>query len=107
MRIAAGLGVQAGRERAQRVDAAADPVLRLEHDDVVALALQLERRDEPRQPATDDHDPLPLARRAAPSPRPGTMRTAAGTGGVAPGDGCGDRSGRSCGRSLFIPAWYR
>ena len=55
---AARLGVEPGRERAQRVDPPADAALCLEDGDLVALPLQLERRDEPRQPGPDDDDAL-------------------------------------------------
>ena len=53
-----GLGVEAGREAPQRVDAAADPTLRLEEADVVPLELELPGRDEPGHARTDDHDAL-------------------------------------------------
>ena len=46
---AAGFGVQAGGEVAQGVDAAADPMLGLEDQGLVALAAKLEGRDEARQ----------------------------------------------------------
>jgi hypothetical protein len=54
------LGVQAGRERTQRVDASTDPVLGLEHDDVVALPLQFMRGHQTGDPGTDDDDSLAL-----------------------------------------------
>ena len=51
----AGLAVEPGRERlAQREDAPADAVLRLEDDRVVAGARQLVGRDEPGQAGADD-----------------------------------------------------
>ena len=54
----AGLGVEAGRERAKRVDPATDAVLRLDHDDVVTLPLQLVGGHQPGEPGTDDHHAL-------------------------------------------------
>ena len=51
----ARLRVQAGRERPQRVDAAADPVLCLQHDGPVPCALELVRGDQAAQAAADDH----------------------------------------------------
>ena len=61
---ATGLGVEPGRERAQRVDPPADAVLCLEDDDFVALPFQLVTRHEPGKTTTDDHDPF--ARTGAP-----------------------------------------
>ena len=58
----AGLGVQPGRERAERVHAATDPVLGLEDDRIVALAGQLEGGDEAGHPGADDDDPLGRSR---------------------------------------------
>ena len=52
------LGVEPGREGAQGVHPAAHPVLGLEHDDVVALALQLVRRHQPGQTGADDQHAL-------------------------------------------------
>ena len=52
---AARLRVQARRERPEGVDPAADPVLRLEHDRPMTLALQLIRRDQTGQATPDDH----------------------------------------------------
>ena len=52
------LGIEAGREGAERVDPAPDAVLRLDHDDVVTLALQLVRGHQPGEPGTDDHHAL-------------------------------------------------
>ena len=54
----AGLGVEPGRERAEGVDPAADPVLGLEDGHIVALALQFEGRHQTGQAGTDDDDPL-------------------------------------------------
>ena len=56
---AAGLGVEAGRERGpQRVDPAADAVLGLQQRHPVALALQLEGGHQAGQPGADDDHPL-------------------------------------------------
>ena len=57
----AGLGVEARREVAQRVDAAADAVLRLQHERLVALAAQLEGGHQPGDAAADDDHALALA----------------------------------------------
>ena len=54
----ARLGVQPGRERAERVDATADAVLGLEDDRVVARSGQLVPRDEAGHPGADDDHPL-------------------------------------------------
>ncbi len=54
----ARLCVQTGREVADRLDPAADAVLRLEHERLVTLAAQLERRDEAGDAAADDHHAL-------------------------------------------------
>ena len=78
----AGLGVEARREGAQRVDPAADAVLRLEHDDVVALPLQLVRGHQAGEPGTDDHHPLRRLvcwARARVRGRPARRRAAAGS----------------------------
>jgi len=61
---AASLGVESRREGAQRVDAAADPVLRLEDHDLVTLPLQLEAGHESGQAGTDDDDASLLVRPA-------------------------------------------
>ena len=62
MRIAPASAYRPGANVAQRVDAAADPVLRLEHDRLVALPAQLIRGDEAGHAGADDDDPLALAR---------------------------------------------
>ena len=54
----ARLGVQPGREVADRLDAAADAVLRLEDQRLVALPLELERGDQTGDAAADDDHPL-------------------------------------------------
>ena len=98
----ARLGVQPRREGAQRVDPAADPVLGLEHDDLVALALELVRRDQAGQPRADDHDPL---RRTGTRLEPalGDRPHVRGQRRLLAGRGCGDLSGRSWGRSVVMP----
>ena len=53
----ARLGVEAGRERAKRVDAPANTVLGLEDERIVARSRQLVARDEAGHPGTDDDDP--------------------------------------------------
>ena len=58
----AGLGVQAGREVADRPDAPADPVLCLQHERLVTLATQLERGHQAGDPAADDDHLLGWAR---------------------------------------------
>ncbi len=65
---AARLGVEARREAAHRVDAAADPVAGLQDGDVVALPLEFIGSDEAGQPGADDDDP---ARRPGPLAQPG------------------------------------
>ena len=53
---ATGLRVEPGREGAERVDATANSVLRLEDYDIVSFALELEATHESGQAATnDDH----------------------------------------------------
>ncbi len=67
----AGLGVEIGAERrAQGVDATANTTLRLEHDRVVALALELERGHEAGNATADDQYALALTR-AVVQPCPG------------------------------------
>ena len=64
----AGLGPQTGRERlAEREDAAADAVLRLEEHRVVPGALELGRRHEPGHARADDDHPC---RRVGPRCQP-------------------------------------
>ena len=58
-----GLGVQPVREGlAHRVHAAADPLLRLQHDGIVLRAQELGRRGQAGHARADDDDPLALAR---------------------------------------------
>ena len=58
----AGLGVQARREVAQRVDPPADAMLRLQHEHVVALPAQFEGRDQAGDAGADDDHALALPR---------------------------------------------
>ena len=58
----AELGVQAGGEVPAGVDAAAHAILRLEDDDIVALALQLVRGHQPGDAGAEHDDPLADAR---------------------------------------------
>ncbi len=56
----AGLGIQAWRKRPQGVNAAADAVLGLEHDDLVALPFELVRGHQAGEAGAEDHDALRL-----------------------------------------------
>ena len=57
----AGLGIEPRRKLAQRVDAATDAVLRLQHDRLVALPAQLVSGHQAGHSAADDQYPLAFA----------------------------------------------
>jgi hypothetical protein len=64
---APGFGIQAWSEAAQRVDAATNPILGLEHDDPMALALELVRGHQPGETGPDDDHEVRYAGPAAQS----------------------------------------